>query len=554
MRQERIFACIIALLLIALSCGRTPIGNRLQDIYGFIQDHPDSALAVLEGLGEPRDRSGRDFADYRLLMAMALDKNYVDVDSDTLVRPAVEYFSRHGPKDRLMMSLYYLGTAQYYGKDYNHAILNLDEAERLGEETGSLRYQALANMAKSYVFSSVYNHKEALSCAQKGTDYFAQIPDSFQFVRSKHTVGLQYNNLRQYDKARAIYQEVLEDAPEDTFIMRRALLDCAWTEMLRSFDAAGAEKAIELTERAVSEYGAPLTPFYAGHYAEALAMCGRLDEAESILELLDNTPGADMQALFCRFYLQKEKNEYVEALASYEKIVSLQDSIAVQTMEQSLLRTQRDYMAEAAKVSELRARSRAQWIMVVSIIAVLILVVGIMMALYLNKKRLAEREELSGIAAQTSLLLRESESENENLEESLNNARRAYVMAYKEQVSKISKLVDAYYGSDASSSAVTQEVKYLAKSVSADGKVYQRLENSVNLHLDNAMALYRREVPGKGEMHYRIVCYLMAGYPASTIRLLTGVPENTVYSQKRRLLADLAGNPPQHYDLFRLVL
>ena len=68
-------------------------------VWDYIQQRPDSALTVLNAMDASAFR-GRTLAEYRLLKAMSLDKNYVDVASDSLALPALRYFRRHGPREK----------------------------------------------------------------------------------------------------------------------------------------------------------------------------------------------------------------------------------------------------------------------------------------------------------------------------------------------------------------------------------------------------------------------------------------------------------------------
>ena len=72
-----------------LSCRPSYVESQLLDIENYIMDRPDSALTVLESM----DRSLLDKEEYRahhaLLHAMALDKNFVNVDDDSLAQVAV---------------------------------------------------------------------------------------------------------------------------------------------------------------------------------------------------------------------------------------------------------------------------------------------------------------------------------------------------------------------------------------------------------------------------------------------------------------------------------
>ena len=85
-------------LILMVSCTTYQVNRHLNDIESYIQEHPDSALAVLEGIDRTTLISKRNKAHHALLHAMALDKNYVNVTDDSLSRVALNYFDKRGSK------------------------------------------------------------------------------------------------------------------------------------------------------------------------------------------------------------------------------------------------------------------------------------------------------------------------------------------------------------------------------------------------------------------------------------------------------------------------
>ena len=64
---------IVALALFSACQARKGVSQ----VWDYVNDRPDSALAVLNGM-DASAFHGRTLADYRLLKAMALDKSYIN--------------------------------------------------------------------------------------------------------------------------------------------------------------------------------------------------------------------------------------------------------------------------------------------------------------------------------------------------------------------------------------------------------------------------------------------------------------------------------------------
>ncbi|MBR5724658.1 MAG: hypothetical protein IKX62_04715, partial [Bacteroidales bacterium] len=79
----------------------------LHDVESYINDRPDSALAVLRGI-QTRNLSGFHVRSYyALLLSEALDKNYIDLTDDSLAMVANRYYGDHGSKLHRVKSWYY---------------------------------------------------------------------------------------------------------------------------------------------------------------------------------------------------------------------------------------------------------------------------------------------------------------------------------------------------------------------------------------------------------------------------------------------------------------
>lgn len=80
----------------------------LQKADSLMQQYPDSALSLLEGLGRTDTLVNPDKAYYALLYTQARDKNYLMHTTDSLIRWAVDYYDSQEDAVMQMKSHYYL--------------------------------------------------------------------------------------------------------------------------------------------------------------------------------------------------------------------------------------------------------------------------------------------------------------------------------------------------------------------------------------------------------------------------------------------------------------
>ena len=149
--MKRALLFVVFPLIFLQGCSSWSVSDTLNDVESYIMERPDSALAVLDTMDRTRLKSDNLKAHHALLHAMALDKNYIDVDDDSLASIAVKYFSKKGPDKYYARSLYYLGLSYFYAKDYKNAILEFTKAEKVAERSDSL-YWGMTKDLQSNVY------------------------------------------------------------------------------------------------------------------------------------------------------------------------------------------------------------------------------------------------------------------------------------------------------------------------------------------------------------------------------------------------------------------
>lgn len=548
--------CFFGVLsFLAVSCKTNP---SVSGIWNYVQERPDSALVVLETLPSASYK-GRSLAEYRLLKAMALDKNYINVDSDSLARPAYEFFHRYGPKEKEMMSLYYLGVSQYYSKDYQQAIITLDRSLDMAKECHNNRYAGLSAIHKSYIYEADYNHTDAIRSAEESIPFFSTLPDSTHHVKlaTMHLANCYLAN-RDYEWVCSLFKPILSAFPEDTVLQRRGLTSYAWAMYLSNNDKA--TDAVGLFEKAIENYHASLSIAQASHYVVVLVGSNRIGKARSILPLLENyqdNPDYVEYIWYAKYQLFKAEENFKEALAYYELLLARQNDIASSKMEQSIVRAQRDNEARLYQLETLANRRRTERF--IFLLCFLCLIFSMLLYIHRKKRRETDLQRVQ-LLYETRELERQlffSESSNKTIQAELEDTKQKYVSSFKKQFQKVSSLIEDYYltsGSKNGRDYVYRQVMDLACSIGNDYESMRTLERSINKALDNAMSLFREEFPGKDASFYHMVCYFMAGFPATTIEILTGVNKNTIYTKKKRLLEEIVDSSVAHKELFLLAI
>ena len=196
--------CLFLATALLQACDRRPVAITLDDIETYIQTYPDSALTTLRAIDTTSLTTRSLRAQYALLHAIALDKNWIDTTDINVVMPAVQYYDKHPSDIRRPKAWYYLGRIQYNGRRYDEAILSFTRAKEYISDFDDNRFIALVREALADTYNSTYLFEEALENSGKAYDYSLRAGDSLLANAVLYNIARQHNNLREYAAADSI--------------------------------------------------------------------------------------------------------------------------------------------------------------------------------------------------------------------------------------------------------------------------------------------------------------------------------------------------------------
>ena len=123
-------------VLTVLSCSSCTvktslISEKLDKIESLLTSEPDSALLLIEGIDLETIHKEKIKARLALLYSIIMDKRHVDIKSDSLIRPALEYYPRHGDCQETAMTFYYTARIHENADDLELAMKYLVKAESI---------------------------------------------------------------------------------------------------------------------------------------------------------------------------------------------------------------------------------------------------------------------------------------------------------------------------------------------------------------------------------------------------------------------------------------
>ena len=185
--------CLIALftLILFISCSKqnSDVSIILDKAENCMEEHPDSSLNILNTLQLNNLTVNEERARYALLKSMALDKNYVDVTSDSLISIALDFYKRYGSPDYKLKAFYYNGKVKMYAGDYEGAIENYIKAEKYVRNSSDLLAIARLYNSKMNIYKSIYDIKQAIVPAKLSANYFLQAKDTVRYIRALNSLS-----------------------------------------------------------------------------------------------------------------------------------------------------------------------------------------------------------------------------------------------------------------------------------------------------------------------------------------------------------------------------
>ena len=168
MKKDSFLPILISLLIV--SC-QSEIDRTMNQAESLLQQSPDSALTLLENLPRKEIKTKGRLARFALLKSAALDKNYIDVTSDSLSSVAIGFYYGRNNKDE-MLAWYYHALVQRNALSYTSSIVSLEKAELIAKTLGDYYQLGLIFRNKAKLFNLTNNNPSAIENRKQAIQYF----------------------------------------------------------------------------------------------------------------------------------------------------------------------------------------------------------------------------------------------------------------------------------------------------------------------------------------------------------------------------------------------
>ena len=396
---------ILPFLLLCATLFSCRDGGRAEGILrtadSLMEEHPDSALAILKRDSLEICRSGKDFRLwYALSRTEADDKCYILHVSDSAIRIAAGCYDSYGSALQRVRADYLLGRVYCDMHLYGHALTSFNKAIAVDAENDSVinRYKARAATWAGYVYEVEGLHKDALRYNKLAYGYAKKTGAQVTEIYSLRDIGRSYRDLKRNDIAIPYYQQAAKKA--------KAIDDANLYNMVME-ELAG----IYIEEGRLDEaYAALNTKFLAttdkdiaSHYyiwAMYFEKIGQLDSAVAYdkrgMKYSEISIKRDVSLDLARLLMKQGKRD--EAMEYYEKYSVYSDSVeASELKETSDMLSQVEKSIDVERKNAALASSQLRLAAVMSILVVVVVIASVaLLGMYLKRKR-KQREQLERV-------------------------------------------------------------------------------------------------------------------------------------------------------------
>ena len=350
-----LFACLA--LTLSVTCCRTEEDDILRDVGSYIDERPDSALAVLSSISHEDLGDRESKALFALTYSMVLDKSYIDVSDDSLINIAVKWYRRHGNPDEKLKCYYYQGRIYQNAGDNERAMESFINAERYVKRCRDYSAVGMLYTSKSVIYDYLFDIDESLENLYMASEYYKAANDTVRYANSllrlsgSSIIANNIEKAKTYLDTLRTYWDILSESKKSSYysnLLEISLTDCCCDSMLIMAD----RYLNEIRDSSIVNW------IVLAHVYLETGVYGKGLDALDVYRQIDSAYLDDNIYLWLDSELSARTGEYKTAYESLSRYVNLTDETDVNIFESDAK------YVEDKMLSMYRIQNRDLWIAV----------------------------------------------------------------------------------------------------------------------------------------------------------------------------------------------
>ena len=509
-------------------------------------EHPDSALETMRSIKKYAVLLPERRAKYGLLYSAALDKNRIDIASDSLIRFSTEYYDLHGTAEERMRSYYYLGrTQQHAGKNLAATLSYLD-AEQYTDvvEDNYLKGLLYTYLAEVYVYHC--RHLTAFEMAEKSYNYYKAAKIEKYQAYQLYEMGRICYYMRKYKQSLQYLLSAFEESKRIGFDGLHNAVICQLAIVYNAVkDYDNSYKYFVLSEKTAGDKAYNYADI-CGAAANTFAYKGFRNKAKTLLRRGWELAGDLGDSVAMRYY----HSNYLSIIGK-SKQSSKQHGYATQEhlhmlslyVESPMKDAQSDYFEKKNRVKLSRARQEKVIIILLFVLLTIALCGTIYLIYRANKRQIVQKNiEIDNYIDTISQLKSSVNCSNNELAILLDEKLR-------DKFDIINQLCLTYYEyseSPKKQSVIFNKVRDIIDEIGCD----KSIDDIVNRCRNNILVSLSEELPSLSNDEYRLASYMFAGFSTQTICVFFNCNKDALYNRKYRLKEKIKKNNPPKKEIY----
>lgn len=531
----RLLLLLLSLVGLVACRGNQELHARLESISALMEEHPDSALHLLEELPAHRFRRSRLRADRGLLYTMALDKNYIDSDNDSLIRYTYDYYRRHKATDSVRHLVhYYYGRIRHNDEQYTAAAVEYLEALRLLDTIQSPYRAGLLFSRLGEMYRDQYNFESALGYFYRAHAAYERAKNLSAVSYAMASIGRIYRSMHIFNEAERWYLQSLDidRAISDNFSANITLSNL----LVLYYESANKEKFLDVYNELQANGESALSALDHIAITDFLIDENNLSQAKQHLSIAAAMGYEGNEPLYylMQFKLASAERDYAKANYYQYRCINANDSLIRNTYSTSVATAEKQFYAERSAFAEyrLRIRKTAETILALAIIA--LAVVGVR---YFRKRiRHKEQQIFDYMAA-----VDQMQEQYNRLQQTVmakEQGEDTYKSILAERFSTLDTLCRSFFERDTPHQQQAQlfrEVKGRLQALAEDPRMAAELDRVINARFEDLMVRLVEQMPqlSAEDVHFLRLTY--AGFSAQVISLIFHDSVQNIYACKYRI-------------------
>lgn len=389
MKKSFLYFCLLLVISFVFSSCHSDRSRILVSAYSMVDSLPDSALSLLKKV-KYDELSEKDKAEYSLLFTMAQDKSGLDVDNDSLIRIAYDWYQQHQDDSLYAKCLYYMGKYYMLNDSTEQAISLLTESSEKSSKIGDLKTESMALEKLSKVYQ-VVEPKKSLLFSKKALETYAR----YQYATLKNRIYLNLNYseaLLACEITRKSVDVALSILPKALVLKDSVVLADVYQDLANSYLYLGYKDSCLFYAKKTYD----LQPIK--NMSCRLMLADAYQEADSVrqcLALLESLkPTLSTEKYVC-FQICSQASIKMQ---DYEKSKMYMDSAysCIENMYAEAVKGKADYYSSVLKKekqkSELKGKAEMQSYLLLLVIILALLVIAFLLYVYKNSRNKAQKE------------------------------------------------------------------------------------------------------------------------------------------------------------------